>query len=120
MLTVRIDNVGDASIVECEGTIVSAEDSSVLRDAAMARQPVGVIVMDLSKVWATAGNGLSMLVFLQCWAHDRGIQLKLFNPRSSVRYAITDASSPHELDFASVGEVTELLIHAANDHPLAA
>jgi hypothetical protein len=125
MLMVRKDNVGEAAIVECEGMIISGDDALTLREAVMARKWVGVIVIDLTKVWATAGKGLSTFVSLQGWARDHDIQLKWFNPRSSVRYALEGVDSSCGLEFSSLGEITQLLTSygspkAANGHPVAA
>jgi anti-anti-sigma regulatory factor len=43
------------------------------------------VVIVLSEVRAIGGVGLGMLVFLQRWARDHDIQLKLFTPSESVR-----------------------------------
>jgi len=120
MLNVNMDNVGEAAIAECEGTLIGGDDALQLRDAVTGRAANRVIVIDLSRVSATVGKGLSMLLFLQRWARHRGIQLKLFNPCPSVRRDLEHAISPYELEFVSLGEVMTLLIDAANSQTLAA
>lgn len=113
MLNLNMDNVGEAAVVECEGTI-GDDDALQLRDAVTERAANRVIVVDLSRVSVTVGKGLSMLLFLQRWARHRGIQLKLFNPCPSVRRDLEHAISPYELEVASLGEVMALLIDEAN------
>lgn len=120
MLNVNMDQVGEAAIVECEGTIIGDDDAQQLRDAVTERAANHVIVIDLSRVSATVGKGLSMLLFLRRWARQRGIQLKLFNPCPSVRRDLVHAISPDKLEFASLGEVMALLTNAANRQTLAA
>jgi anti-anti-sigma factor len=120
MLVVNTDTVGEAAIVECEGTIMGSDDALQLRDAVMGQAAIRVIVIDLSKVSVTANQGLSALLFLQHWARQRGVQLKLFNPRPSVRRDLEHAGSLYGFEFASLGEVMALVIDAGNRQPLAA
>jgi hypothetical protein len=120
MLNVNMDNVGEAAIAECEGTLIGGDDAVQLREAVTGRAANRVIVIDLSRVSVTMGKGLSMLLFLQRWARHRGIQLKLFNPCPSVRRDLEHAISPYELEFVSLGEVMALLIDAANTQTLVA
>ena len=120
MLSVNTDHVGEAAIVECEGTIAGADDALQLRDAVTGRAANCVIVVDLSRVSVTVGKGLSMLLFLQRWARHRSIQFKLFNPCPSVRRDLEHAISPCRPEFASLGEVMALLIDAANRQTSAA
>jgi len=120
MLSVNMDNVGKASIVECEGTITGDEDALQLRDAVTERATNRVIVIDLSRVSTAVGKGLSMLLFLQRWARHRSIQLKLFNPCPSLRRDLEHAISPYKPEFASLGEVMDLLTDAANRRTLVA
>jgi anti-anti-sigma regulatory factor len=120
MLNLNMDNVGEAAIFECGGTIIGSDDAQKLRDAVTGRAENRVIVIDLSKVSIAVSDGLSMLLFLQHWARHRGIQLKLFNPCPSVRCDLEHAISPYEPEVASLDEVMALLIDAANRQTLAA
>ena len=116
----NMDNVGEAAIVECEGSIIGDDDAQQLRDAVTGRAANRVIVIDLSKVSVTVGKGLTMVLFLQRWARHRGIQLKLFNACPSVRRDLEQAISPYKPEFASLDEVMALLIDASNRQALAA
>jgi anti-anti-sigma regulatory factor len=109
MLTLHIDNIGEMAVVECEGRIVRSEAAFRLRDAVTLQTDTRIIVLDLSGVSAIEGGGLGMLLFLQRWAQDHDIRLKLFNPRQSVRDRLDRVSSMQELDIATLDEVMALL-----------
>ena len=51
-----------------------------MREAVTSQRDARVVFIDLSEVNALEGGGLGMLIFLQRWAQDHNIQLKLFNP----------------------------------------
>src|SRR5439155_19416283 len=83
MLSMHIDNINnDLAVVECEGRIVGSE-AFRLREAVTSQTEARIVVLDLSEVYAIAGGGLGMLVYLQQWTRDHGIQFKLFNPSRS-------------------------------------
>src|SRR6202140_1377375 len=105
MLSVHVDNLGEMAVIECEGRIVRSEDAFKLRNAVNLQSDARIIVLDLSEVSAIAGGGLGMLVFLQQWAYDHDIRLKLFNPRLSVRDRLEHASSMGEVGFATREEI---------------
>jgi anti-anti-sigma factor len=112
MLKIQTENIGNLAILECEGRIVNSESAFQLRNAVTSQIDASVTVLDLTEVHALDGGGLGMLVFLQRWAHDHHIQLKLFNPSSSVRHRLEHASTLYEFDIARLHEMTELLIRA--------
>src|SRR5437867_10397316 len=85
MFSIHTDKIGDMAVVECEGRIVRSDAAFKLRDAVTSQTDANVVVLDLSEVYAVEGGGLGMLVFLQRWAQDHDVQLKLFNPSRSVR-----------------------------------
>ena len=120
MLTIHSEKIGDMAVVECEGRIVQDEAAFKLRKAVTSQTEVRIIVLDLSEVSAIAGGGLGMLVFLQRWAQDHDIRLKLFNPRPSVRDRLKGASSMRDFDIASLDEMMALLAIADAQHPQAA
>jgi anti-anti-sigma regulatory factor len=120
MLSVHSENIGDMAVVECEGRIVRSEDAFKLRNAVNLQADARIIVLDLSEVSAIAGGGLGMLVFLQRWAHDHAIRLKLFNPRESVRNALEHASSMRDFDIVTLDEMMALLAVADGRYARAA
>ena len=120
MLNVHIENIGEMAVIECEGRIVRSEAAFELRKAVNLQSDARIIVLDLSEVSAIEGGGLGMLVFLQRWAHDHDIRLKLFNPRRSVRDRLEHASSMREFDIATLDEMMALLACADGRYAQAA
>jgi anti-anti-sigma regulatory factor len=120
MLTVHTENIGDMAVIECEGRIVRSDAAFELRKAFNLQSDARIIVLDLSEVTALEGGGLGMLVFLQRWAHDHGIRLKLFNPRLSVRDRLEHSNSIREFDIASLDELMALLACAQDEYAQAA
>jgi anti-anti-sigma regulatory factor len=120
MLTVHIENIGDLAVIECEGRIVRSEAAFKLRDAVTLQSDTRIIVLDLSEVSAIEGGGLGMLLFLQRWAQDHDIRLKLFNPRQFVRDRLERVSSMREFDIATLDEMMALLTHADSRYARAA
>jgi anti-anti-sigma regulatory factor len=84
MLTLEIEYIGDLMVVECKGKIVESEATLNLRDVVMSQQNVRTILLDLAEISAIEGGGLGMLWFLQLWAENHGMELKLFNPTDAV------------------------------------
>lgn len=115
MLDLGIERIGDLGIVECAGRIVRSESAFKLRRAVNSLDDCGVIVIDLSEVSAVEGGGLGMLVFLQQWANDHQIQLKLFNPRKSVFDRLQMAGPMRSFDIISLPEMMQLLSGADQD-----
>jgi hypothetical protein len=50
-----------------------------------------------------------MLLFLQMWTRDRGIQLKVFDPAAGVRQDLERSRSAAAVEFIGMGEVLLLL-----------
>ena len=109
MLNVHINNIGDMAIIECEGRIVRSEAALKLRQVVNSQCDARTIVLDLSEVAAFEAGGIGMLVFLQRWALDHDIRLKLFNPRQSVRYRLEQVSSMRQFDIVTRDEMMALL-----------
>src|SRR5712692_2368719 len=120
MLSVHIEKVGDMAVVECEGRIVGSEAAFILRNAVTSQTDAGIVVLDFSEVDAIGGGGLGMLVFLQRWAYDHDIRLKLFNPSRSVRERLEYAGSPSAFEIATLDEIMALLARADSRYALAA
>jgi anti-anti-sigma regulatory factor len=114
MLTVHVETLGDMAVVECKGRIVRSEAAFKLRDAVGSQREARIIVLDLTEVPAIEGGGLGMLVFLQRWAHDHDIQLKLFDPRPSVRDRLERVSPMRDFDIATFDEMMALLARTDN------
>lgn len=120
MLSVHIENIGDLAVVDCEGRVVRSEAAFTLREAVTSQRDVRIIVLDLSEVRAIEGGGLGMLMFLQRWAYDHDIRLKLFNPTKSVQERLERASSVPEFDIATLDEMMALPARADSRYAPAA
>jgi anti-anti-sigma regulatory factor len=120
MLSVHIENIGDMAVIECEERVVRSEAAFKLREAVTSQRDARIIVLDLSEVRAIESSGLGMLGFLQRWAHDHDIRLKLFNPTKSVQDRLEHAGSVPEFDIATLDEMMALLARADSRYALAA
>jgi anti-anti-sigma regulatory factor len=120
MLNIYTDKIGDMAVIECEGRIVRSDAAFQLRDAVTSQTDANIVVLDLSEVSGIEGGGLGMLVFLQRWARDHDIRLKLFNPSRSVRERLELASSMSEFDIVSLHEMMALLAQADRTYSLVA
>jgi len=108
MLNIHLEIVGDVSIVQCKGRIVRSDSVFRLRDVILSQRNSRVVVVDLSEVDAIEGGAVGMLSYLQRWAHDCGIKLKLFNPSGAVRERLEHTSMP-SIDIATSDELIALL-----------
>ena len=117
MLSIHSENIGEMAIIECEGGIVGSEAAFKLREAVTLQRGARIIVLDLSDVFAIEAEGLGMLVFLQRWAYDHDIRLKLFNPRQFVQDRLEHAKPMREFDIATLDEMMALLVRADSRYP---
>lgn len=111
MLSTHVENIGDMAIIECQGRIVQSDAAFKLRKAILSQVNSRVIVIDLTDVHAIEGGGLGMLSALQKWAENQHIQLKLFNPTSSVKNRL-EHHDPVKFQIAAFGEMMTLLASA--------
>jgi anti-anti-sigma regulatory factor len=120
MLAIHVENLSDLAVVECKGRIVRSESVFKLRDVVLAQAPSRIIALDLSEVEAIGGGGLGMLVFLDRWARDHDIQLKLFSPSSSVVDGLGRIRSILSFEISALHEMMGILAHADSQYSLAA
>ena len=111
MFSTHVEVIGDVAVVQCEGRIVQSEAAYHLRDTILSQRGARVVVVELSDVDTIEGGGLGMLAFLQRWAHDHNIKLKLFNPSSTVQDRLDHTWMP-SLDMATTDELIALLDRA--------
>lgn len=111
MFKVHFEVVGDVSVIQCEGRMVHSESAFRLRDAVLSQRNSRVVVVELSEVHSIEGGGIGMLAYLQRWAHDHDIKLKLFNPSNAVQDKLEHTWMP-SLEVASTDEVIALLDRA--------
>src|SRR5678815_888039 len=110
MLTLSAWRIGRVAVIHCAGRIVRSDAAFRLRDAVARQREALVVLLDLSGVQALDGGGLGMLIFLQMWTHDRGIQLKVFDPVAGVRRSLERTrSAAAAVEIAATDEVLSLL-----------
>ena len=119
MANIHIDNVGNMAVLECEGRFVRSDAAFKLRDAVTSQSDVRYVVLDLTEVEAIGGGVIGMLVFLQRWAYDHDIRLKLFNPTRAVQEKLQHASSMSAFEIAGLDEMMALLGQADPRYALA-
>ncbi len=101
MLTITVEDIGEAVILHCEGRIERGDETTVLCPA--MRQEGRSIGVDLAEVDGIDAAGIGALVSLQA----AGIYLKLMNPTQQVREILR----ANELD--SIFEISESQAPAA-------
>jgi anti-anti-sigma regulatory factor len=78
MCNIHIEKIGNMTVVECQGRIARSDAAFRLRDAVISQADAAIVVLDLSELYALEGGALGILVFLQRWARNHDIQLKVF------------------------------------------
>jgi anti-anti-sigma factor len=109
MLKVNIERIGDVAVIHCQGRVVQSAAAFRLREAVTQQKDARVILLDLSDVQSLESGGLGMLVFLQRWASEHGIQFKVFDPPAFLRQRLERVRSASELEIAGMSEVLFLL-----------
>jgi anti-anti-sigma regulatory factor len=120
MLNVTVANIGELTVVGCEGRIVQRESAYKLCEAVTSQTNAQIIVLELSSVRAIGGGGLGMLAFLRRWAREHNIRFLLFHPSKSVEGRLKHAGSIAEFHIASLEEMRALLAYANSRYSLAA
>jgi len=119
MCDIHIEKIGNMTVVECQGRIARSDAAFRLRDAVISQTDAEIVVLDLSELYALEGGALGILVFLQRWAQNHDIQLKVFNPSCSVRETLELASTITEFEIATLHEMMALLAQAERSNSLA-
>jgi len=109
MLKLHIERIGDMAVIHCEGRIVQSDATFKLRDTVRQQRDARVILLDLSDVESLGGSGLGMLLFLERWTSERGIQFKIVDPPDRIRQSLERARSTVAVETAGMVEVLSLL-----------
>jgi anti-anti-sigma regulatory factor len=120
MIAIRAENLGDLAVVECKGRIIRSDSVFKLRDFVQAQAPAHTIALDLSKVEAIGGGGLGMLAFLERWARQHDIRLKLFCPSKSVLEGLARNRSIMNFEIATFREMMKILADSDHQYAMAA
>jgi len=115
MLAITVEKFTEMTVVQCRGRIIRSDAVFQLRDAVQSEDDARVIAIDLSEVEAIGGGGLGMLVYLEHWARENDIQLKLFSPPRQVLDALAHYRSVANFEIVNMQEMIGLL--AQYDYP---
>jgi len=108
-LHIKSEQVRDVTVLRCTGRILRGEALHLLKSAVTNLAGMRVIVLDLSEVEMLDGGGLGMLVALQVWTRNNGIQLKLANPSKFAREMFERTGLTCVLHISSVDDAVDLL-----------
>jgi anti-anti-sigma factor len=117
MLNIRIQMLGDVTVIQCVGRIVLPYEAE-LRNAVLHHRPNRTLVLDLAHVIAVDAAGLGMLTSLQSWSQQTRTALKLMNvtPHLEELLELTNLRSAFEV--CSCREMLALLCSAINEAEL--
>jgi len=109
MFGVHVEKIGDVAVILCEGRMIGSDAAFRLRDEVRRQRNSTVVLLDLSELSFMGGDVLGMLVFLQAWTRDLGIQFKLFDPQPQVRLSLQRLRLTTEFEIASMDDVLSML-----------
>lgn len=113
MLKVTAQNLGDATVLRCEGRIVIGEAYAILRKAGLSQRLSRMLVLDLAEVDRIDAGGLGVLLSLREWARSNGIRFRLMNVMNQVEQLLELTRLDRVFEFCSVHDMFHLLHPAA-------
>ena len=114
MLKITVQNLGDTSVVRCDGRIVAGDAGSILRNAVLSQRHSRMMVIDLAQVERIDAGGLGILLGLRESARSRAITFKLMNATKRVEEILELTHLQRVFEFCSVRELFCLLHRAAS------
>ena len=120
MMSLYVEKLSDLAVIECKGRIVRSDAVFKFRDTVFAQAESPIILLDLSEVEAISGGGLGMLAFLERWAREHDIHLKLYCPSKPVLEGLAQNRSLLNFEITSFDEMTGILAHSDSRYSLVA
>jgi anti-anti-sigma factor len=114
MLTLRIQKLGDATVIRCAGRMVIPY-AEVLRNAVLRQHRIRTLVLDLADVTAVDAAGLGTLASLRAWAKETRTALKLMNVTPKVEKLLELTNLKSAFEVCSGREMLALLCRAINE-----
>ena len=114
MLKITVQNLGDTSVVRCDGRIVAGDAGSTLRNAVLSQRNSRMLVIDLAQIERIDAGGLGILLDLRESARSRAIMFKLMNATKRVEEILELTHLQRVFEFCSVRELFCLLHRAAS------
>ena len=116
MLNVTIQNLGDTSVVHCEGSMVIGY-AAILREAALTQTNIGTLVLDLARVDRIDACGLGALLNIRKWARSNAIRFKLMNVTKNVEHILELTNLQSVFEVCSVPDLLCLVHRAVSTTP---
>ena len=111
MLSLRIQQLGDVTIVHCIGRL-AFPDARGLRVALLQQLRTRTLVLDLVDTVAIDAAGLGVLVSLRAWAKQTNRKLKLMNVTPKVEQLLQLTKLNSAFEVCSAEEMLDLLCRA--------
>jgi len=92
MLSIRIENIEDATVLRCVGRIVAGDPIRALQDVVMCQVGKRLVVLDLAEVDTIDAAGLGSLIFLKTLACVAGMEFKLMSASERIRKLLNVAN----------------------------
>ncbi len=108
MLDINVETFNDVAVVACKGRIVRDDAVFKLRYIVQAQATARTIALDLSEVKVISGGGLGMLAFLERWARENDMRLKLYCPSPAVLQGLAQNRSVGNFEIATFSEMMEV------------
>ncbi|HEY4841833.1 MAG TPA: STAS domain-containing protein [Terriglobales bacterium] len=108
MLDINVETFNDVAVVACKGRIVRDDAVFKLRYIVQAQATARTIALDLSEVKVIGGGGLGMLAFLERWARENDMRLKLYCPSPAVLQGLAQNRSAGNFEIATFPEMMEV------------
>jgi anti-anti-sigma regulatory factor len=108
MLDINVETFNDVAVVACKGRIVRDDAVFKLRYIVQAQATARTIALDLSEVKVISGGGLGMLAFLERWARENDMRLKLYCPSPVVLQGLAQNRSVGNFEIATFSEMMEV------------
>jgi anti-anti-sigma factor len=109
MLNVTVQNLGDTTVLRCQGRIVIGDACTILRNAVLGQTQIGMLVLDLAQVDRIDAGGLGVLLGLRAWARSNAIRLRLMNVMNQVEHVLEVTKLDRVLQFCSIRDMFQLL-----------
>ncbi len=109
MLEIKADNLDGFTVIECRGGIVRDDSVFKLRDFVLAQKFADTILLDLSQVREIGGAGVGMLAYLNHWAQEHSIELKLFSPSKEVMKALLQNGAVSNFEIVHLHELQVMI-----------
>lgn len=107
MLNVTVQNLGDASVLHCQGRLLFGNKN--LYATALSQKRASTLVLDLAQVNGIDAGGLGVLMELRAWANASGIEFRLLNVMRSVQRILERTRLNLVFEVCSVPEMLHLL-----------